>query len=206
MEGLKIKRLGAAALSILFALNLLACGQPVNEPDIKLNPHSKMRHELVLTIEDSPGPFDVVEGGVFYKPANSHCVPLVYEKGSLFALGKHVPFALTLIENSTYKGEFFTDLLVDEDYFDKGLCHWVVDFVGVNLKKASVTLNPSINVNPTITFRDDMDKNPVTRFFPNQVYLADDRTTLSGYVTRSDIPGDSRGSFSTTLRVEEKFK
>jgi len=200
-----MKRL-ISALAVPLALTTTACGQAMKQPDIKLNPHPKMRYEITLTVEDAPGPFDAVEGVVFYKVADSHCVPIVYENGSFFALGKHMPFALRRISDVVYKGEFFTDFLVDEDYFGKGTCHWVVGLVSANLKKASVTLNPSINVDPTITYRDDMDKNPVTRFFPNQVYSADDRTTLSGYVNRSDIPQDSKGSFSIMLKVDEKFK
>lgn len=201
-----MKCIVVTALFLLFIITLPACQQSINQPDIKLNPQPKMRHEITLTIDGAPGPFDVIEGRVFYKVTDSRCVPIVYENGSFFTLGEQVPFALRRISNSIYKGEVFTDLLVNEDYFGKGKCHWVAGLVGADLKKASVTLNPSINVDPTITYRDDMDKNPVTRFFPNQFYSADDRTIFDGYVNRSDIPDGSKGSFSITLKVEEKFE
>lgn len=201
-----MKRLATALFLVLLAINNAACGQPMKQPDIKLNPHPKMRYEVTLTIKDAPGAFDAIEGSVFYKVASSRCVPIVYEKGSFFTLGEHVPLALRRVSDAVYKGEFYADLLVDENYFGKGVCHWVVGLVTANLKKAGVTFNPSINVDPNITYRDDMDKNPVTRFFPFQAYLADDRAVLGGYVNRSDIPSGSKGIFATTLKVEEKFQ
>ena len=194
------------AVTLLVALTTAACGEFPEKPEIRTKLHPKMRHEITLTLQDAPGPFDTVEGSVFYKVADSNCVPMVYDKGSFYVLAERVPVALMRVGDSIYKGEFFTDFLVDEDYFGKGSCHWVVGLVTANLRKASVMFSPSIDVDPTITYRDDMNKSPITRFFPAEAYWADDRVTLSGYVNRADIPQESKVSFSATLGVEEKLR
>ncbi|MQQ99823.1 hypothetical protein [Glaciimonas soli] len=47
----------------------------MNTPDIKQNPHPKMRYEITLTIKDAPGPFDAVTGFMQYDVTNEQCSP-----------------------------------------------------------------------------------------------------------------------------------
>jgi hypothetical protein len=39
---------------------------------------------------------------------------------------------MTRVDEKTWKGYFFKDLLLDEDYFGKGICHWNADRVTIN--------------------------------------------------------------------------
>lgn len=45
-----MKRL-IAVFAVFLAITTAACSQSMNQPDIKLNPHPKMRYEITLTIE-----------------------------------------------------------------------------------------------------------------------------------------------------------
>lgn len=97
-------------------------GDPKNP---KKNPHPVKRYEVIATAE-APGPWDSVKGMVFFDVANVDCVPR-----DSFTGGQNVPntgydFEMTRVDEKTWKGYFYRDMLQDEDYFGLGVCHWDV--------------------------------------------------------------------------------
>lgn len=101
-------------------------GDP-NHP--KKNPHPVKRYEVTATA-DAPGAWDSVKGYIAYEVSNLECVP----RGS-FTGGQNVPnidfdFEMTRVDDKTWKGYFYEDLLQDEDYFGLGACHWSVATIG----------------------------------------------------------------------------
>lgn len=91
----------------------------------KKNPHPVKRYEITATA-DAPGPWDSVKGYIVYEVSNRECVP----RGS-FTGGQNIPnidfdFDMTRVDDKTWKGYFYEDLLQDEDYFGLGACHWSV--------------------------------------------------------------------------------
>ena len=196
------------ALAILLALTTTACGQAMKQPDIKLNPHPKMRYEITLTIEDAPGPFDAVEGSAGYQVANDRCVPLQPVSGARHTPRKHVPIALTRVSDKVYKGELYVDLLQDEDYFGLGLCRWSMPFTDFGLRVGNLVFGHSI------ALEDILASKSVTRYFNNGSYFSeyakskkDDHPLVSsGRANRADFGQDSKNTFSTTLTAKEKFQ
>lgn len=119
-----------AARALLLAFFLSGCSSAVDQqPNIKLNPHPKQRYELIVTV-DAPGAWDKVTASAAYEVSNEECVPKAPLTG-----GRNVPntvrlFELTRVDDKTYRGYFYRDLLQDEDYFGIGTCHWDITSVG----------------------------------------------------------------------------
>lgn len=96
-------------------------GDPKNP---KKNPHPVKRYEVTATA-DAPGPWDSVSGTVFFDLVNLACTP--EDK----FLGVHakprdvaIDFEMTHVDERTWKGYFYRDAMLDEDYYGLGICHW----------------------------------------------------------------------------------
>lgn len=197
-----MKCLVATTLFIFLTLTLPACGQSMKKPDIKLNPHPKMRYEITLTIEDAPGPFDAVEGSAGYEVANGSCVPLTPFSGATLTPEKDVPMALSRVSDKVYKGELYVDLLVDEDYFGLGLCRWSMPFANFSLRIGNLAFGHSIALNDILANRS------ATRYFSTLSYresapLKDGERPWvnSGNAQRSDFK-EPKSTFSMTLTAK----
>lgn len=95
----------------------------------KKNLYPVKRYELTATA-DAPGPWDSVKGYIEYEVSNRECVPR-----DSFTGGQNVPnvdfgFEMTRVNEKTWKGYFYEDLLQDEDYFGLGVCRWSITTVG----------------------------------------------------------------------------
>jgi hypothetical protein len=131
-------------LSLILSLALItsACGSPMKNPDIKQNPHPRMRYEITMTIQGAPGPFDSVDGFVQYKVSNDRCVPLTPISGATLPPEKSVPIEFSHVSDNVYKGTLYADLLQDEDYFGLGVCHWAVVAATASLKVKKADFSP----------------------------------------------------------------
>lgn len=188
----------AATASLFLALPLSATGATMNKPDVKLNPNPRMRYEITVEVNDAPGPFDTVDANINYRVSNDACVPLTPVVGATVAPTRREPVKLTHAGGNTYKGEFFADLLQDEDYYGKGVCHWSVVSADVEARKGKMDFASSV-------FNEDIfNHKEVTRFYANRAY-AEDQTALvnSGNPDRSQFKDPSK-TFSITLRAAEK--
>jgi len=179
----------------------------MKNPDIKLNPHPKMRYEITLTIEDAPGPFDAVEGSAGYEVANGDCVPLTPFSGATLTPNKNVPIALTRVSDKVYKSELYVDLLTDEDYFGQGLCRWSMPFADFDLQVGNLAFAHSIALEDVLAGKS------VTRYFNNISYVSEDAKSPKsdhprisiGNANRADFK-DPKNTFSMTLTAKEKFQ
>ncbi|MGE7136120.1 hypothetical protein ACQKIE_00615 [Luteibacter sp. NPDC031894] len=189
----------AALLVSLLPLISFADGTAMNKPDVKLNPHPRMRYEITVQVEGAPGPFDRVEGVVDYRVANEACVPLTPVTGATVAPEKRVPIALTRTGDGVYKGEMFADLLQDEDYFGKGVCHWSVVAASANLFVKKVDFSAPL-------FRDDLFNGKyTTRYYSNRSYATTQLDRIDvGEADRAQYQDEARATFSITVRAEEK--
>jgi hypothetical protein len=179
----------------------------MNTPDIKQNPHPRMRYEITVTIQDAPGPFDSINGDVQYGVANDDCVPLQPFSGAQLSPDKHVPLVFTRVSGNLYKATMYADLLLDEDYYGRGVCHWSIVGASADLRIKDGALSPAI-------FHDDiMAQKPVTTYFANGDYLAatkkssGDERAIFGSPNRALYGSDSRTDlFSITLAAKEDFQ
>ncbi len=187
----------------LAALSFTACsayGAAMNNPEIKLNPNPRMRYEVTVRIEDAPGPFDTVNGTVDYRVSNEDCVPMTPVTGATIPPSKRVPLKLVSIGNDTYRGELFADLLQDEDYFGKGVCHWSIVAAGVEARVKKMDFAASLPKDQIFAHK------PVTQYYSNRAYAESDTELLNtGNLNRADFK-DPTHTFSIGLSAEEKVK
>jgi hypothetical protein len=129
------------ALGLSMAVALTACGTAAMQsnhptpsmdvkdrqpprPQIRRNPNPTA-YEITATIENAPGPFGVVKAAMQYEVLDYRCLPdLGGMAGTRASLLEWVPIELMHVSGDTYRGVIYDDLLVDEDYFGLGVCHW----------------------------------------------------------------------------------
>lgn len=93
-------------------------------PVPKRNPNPTA-YEVTLRIEGAPGPLVNVRAAMQYEVLNEQCLPrLGGMSGTRLAALEWVPVELRQIAPDTYQGRIHANLLVDEDYFGLGVCHW----------------------------------------------------------------------------------
>lgn len=193
------RRIHAAIAVLALPFTFSAHGAAMNKPDIKLNPQPRMRYEITIKVDNAPGPFDRVEGVVDYRVSNENCVPLTPVTGATVAPEKRVPIVLTHSGGNVYKGEIYADLLQDEDYYGKGVCHWSVVAASANLFVKQVDFSAPL-------LHDDLLKGkPVNRYYSNRSYATTRVERVdTGETDRSQYQDEASSTFSITVRTEHR--
>ena len=114
-------------------------GKPT--PQYRQNPNPKQRYDLTMTIANAPGVFKSVESFMQYDVVNSEC--LLPPDSNPVGYNSSIPTAEPVIEfkkisDTEYVGTFFTDMMIDEDYYGRGVCHWRLVQAGARLKAIGV--------------------------------------------------------------------
>ncbi|MDO5611554.1 MAG: hypothetical protein Q4G62_12430 [Pseudomonadota bacterium] len=91
----------------------------------KLNPAPKQAYEITLTIDNAPGPFEVVRGSAQFDVTNEgDCGYIDPISGALHRITRLEPFVLNKAGDNTYKGIIYLDYMMDEAYYGRAVCHW----------------------------------------------------------------------------------
>ncbi|WP_254459000.1 hypothetical protein [Xanthomonas sacchari] len=134
-DSMKLHHLAAAAIMPL-AATAAGCS---NDIDIgndgaagHLNPHPVKRYEIIAT-SHAPGLWDSFKGAyIGYDVINKKCVPMIPVIGEQHVPNTGLDIPMVQVDDHTWKGYFYRDALLDEDYFNLGVCHWDVTSVGVS--------------------------------------------------------------------------
>jgi len=104
--------------------------------DYKQNPHPRQRYDITMTIADAPGPFASIKGIMQYDVVTPECMPPPDRFSGLSAprLSVDIPVSYTRISDTRYVGTVHTDMMIDEDYYGEGVCHWRLISTRVLLK------------------------------------------------------------------------
>ncbi|CAB3628135.1 hypothetical protein [Achromobacter pestifer] len=110
----------------------------------KLNPAPTQAYEIRLTLSnasdlssaaDGKSPFTVVEGTLQFDASNgARCGKSNALSGHVPTLSSHEPFRLSRISATEYVGTVYADLLLNEDYYGRGVCHWALTEARVALQ------------------------------------------------------------------------
>jgi hypothetical protein len=157
------RRLVQVAVPGLF-LTLAACGGNMEDPTAKANPNARIRYELTVRTDTAVDRFDSIRGSVDYRVDNESCVPAAPITGAHDVPTKHVPIKLRPVGNDTLVGTMETDLLLDEDYFGLGVCHWTFVAVNVDFNIGKGKLYTSL------VLRDLESGIQISRAYPNRVF------------------------------------
>jgi hypothetical protein len=197
-----------SSLILSLALITSACGASMKNPDIKHNPHPKMRYEITMTIDGAPGPFDSVTAFVQYKVSNDRCVPLQPISGATLAPEDSVPLDLTKISDTIYTGHLYIDLLQDEDYYGLGVCHWEVVAATAVLQVKKTGFSPDFAKNEIF------EQKSVTRYFSIHQFADAKQGKFVPPVSSGMLPSEYQSlkpewkndMFSVSLSAKEEFK
>ena len=188
-------------LGLGLMLALAACNpfssfgnKPVS--DYKLNPHPKQRYDITMTIANAPGSFASVKSWMQYDVINSQCLPPPDSnpQGTSNHMTRPVPFELTRVSDTEYIGTVYTDFLLDEDYYGRGLCHWKLLNVGVDLKSTGAEKETSFL--PSISLKDLRARKAVTLHFWERGFP---RSAMDDY---SDSGMDDPNKFKPEIRKQ----
>lgn len=123
-------------------VNTLASGSDL--PQRKLNPNPKQAYEIRFTLADvsdlsmlagDKAPFAVIEGIAQFDVGNAAlCGHAGGAANRASPLSSQEPFRLARISASEYVGTVYADLLLDEDYYGYGPCHWTLTEARVVLR------------------------------------------------------------------------
>jgi len=117
---------------------------PAKAPLRELNPAPTQAYEIRLTLAnasdlssaaDGKSPFTVVEGTAQFDASNgARCGKSNAVSGHVPTLTSHEPFRLSRISATEYAGTVYADMLINEDYYGRGVCHWALTEARVALR------------------------------------------------------------------------
>jgi hypothetical protein len=86
-------------------------------------------------VADGKSPFAEVEGTVQFDASNgARCGKSNAPSGHVPTLSSHEPFRLSRLSATEYVGTVYADMLLDEDYYGRGVCHWALTGARVALR------------------------------------------------------------------------
>ena len=176
------------------------------EPLRKLNPAPKRGYVITMTLKDAPGPLASIEGVAQYTVENSaECGKKIPIAGVFPRISTNEPFVLTRVSESEYRGVVYADLVLDEDYFGRGVCRWA--FVEARVRLRATDDERDTRFVPSIVAESIVAGESDTRYFWKERYprVKDyDAYPVFGEASLDSVPSDKRGEFFTiTLNSEE---
>lgn len=109
----------------------------MTQPDIQIKerPNPQKAHRIEMVIENAPGPFAVIEGAANYSVKNHfECGHIDPVPGIASRITTHPAIEWKPIGEGRYEATVYEDLIVDEDYYGRGVCRWELTEVSAMLK------------------------------------------------------------------------
>ncbi len=114
----------------MLAFTLTACSAQTMQPNFEHNPHPKDAYKLRVVFKDLPGPLVLASASATYGISNLPCAVVSKHPTHANQPIAYSSFVMNKIAENTYEGMFYTDAMIDKDYFGNGICHWYLESVG----------------------------------------------------------------------------
>lgn len=162
--------------------------------EFKQNPNPKRAYRIVMEIENAPGPFAIVQGAAQYDVTNEEeCGEFRAMAGGYNREVNHVPLQWEKISDTTFATTIYADLMLDEDFFGRGLCRW--KFTHANASLSATGSESETKFQPDMTAEEIESGETVKWYFWN-----------GGYPVDLPLPSDGKGFADFGYRSVEKFK
>ena len=128
---------GARLLGITVAIvsTLAGCAKELPPPPYVANPDPRDAHNVTLTLDNAPEDLRPTGAHVQYRIVDTRCMPPVTNFAGVRRERAihHLDIALRRVDATTYTGSYFSDGLLEKDYYGHGVCRWEVNLVGAFL-------------------------------------------------------------------------
>lgn len=169
----------------------------------KLNPAPKRAYAITMKIAGAPGPFEIVEGTAQYTVKNpAECGKKIAIAGVFPRMTSNEPFTLTRVSDSEYAGMVYSDLILDEDYFGRGVCRW--EFVEARARLQATRDDKDAHFIPSISSESILASGSETKYFWKDRYPrvdAYDGYPVTGEASLDSVPAAERDQFFTVTLV-----
>jgi hypothetical protein len=134
-EDMNLKQMAATAVLATAAVGAVATESGHSKsglPHPKFNPHPQEIYEITLTVHDAPGPMEQGGGFITYSADSTKCVPkdqMPYDDSAaptVYSRNLDID-QVKKTDDKVYKTVMALDLLIDSNYYGKGMCHWKID-------------------------------------------------------------------------------
>ncbi|MDO9253227.1 MAG: hypothetical protein Q7U48_16980 [Hydrogenophaga sp.] len=140
----------------------------------RLNPTPRQGYEIVLTIQDAPGPFKKMGWSALYQAKG--CNYVVNDFAGVRGEPEHtVVLPFTERPDGSYAATVYLDAMLDEDYYGNGVCQWQMVGVGAGVMATGTPAESS--------FRASLQPDQVVAEQPVQLFY------WKGYYPRSKTDG-----------------
>lgn len=183
------------------ALLLSACHNPgalfMPKPtiEIKERQHPTQAHQIIMTIENAPGPFALIEGSAQYDVVNhNECGYIDPVSETISRINTHPPIEWKPMGDGRYITTVYTDLMIDEDYYGRGVCRWT--FTAANVLLRATGAEAETRFLPGISAED------IENGTSSKLYFWNDRYPRSQMDDFADLGENSPEEFKAELRNE----
>jgi hypothetical protein len=160
-----------AALTLLLSAchNPGALLMPKPEIEIKERQNPRQAYQIVMTIENAPGPFAMIEGSAQYDVINhKECGYIDPVSETISRINTHPPIEWKPIGNGQYLATVYADLMLDEDYYGRGVCRW--KFTAVSALMRATGAETETRFLPGISAEEILAGKSLTLYFPKMRY------------------------------------
>ena len=208
------------ALPTLVLLATTGCGSnyadsPAKAPLRKLNSAPTQAYEIRLTLAnasdlssaaDGKSPFTVIEGTVQFDASNgARCGKSNALSGHVPTMSSHEPFRLSRVSATEYVGTLYADMLQDEDYYGRGVCHWTLTEARVAARARADSANTRFVA--ALPAQQVFAAGTQARYFWKGYYPSFEQRqhTDFGSAQLDAVPADKRGEFFTMTLTARKI-
>ena len=178
-----------------------------HKPLRRLNPNPKRAYLITMRIEGAPGPFAVLEGVAHYEVENLECGRYLKFAGTFPGMGSSETFEMSRISETEYQGTVYADLILDEDYFGRGVCRW--KFIGMDGFLRATSDKRTTRFRPWVDDDEVYSQRSVTTYFWKERYPREegyDNFAEFGDATLDSVPLDKRHEFFTITLTSREVK
>ncbi|MFV0625418.1 hypothetical protein ACBY01_15595 [Sphingomonas sp. ac-8] len=201
------RAIALASLASMVLISPAACSEPADEaqPLRRINPSPVKAYEVRVTVQDAPGPFVRAVFSAQYDVENAAtCGKPNPIAGNMPVIRTVEAVPLTKVSDTEYVATVHTDLVLDQDYYQRGVCRWA-------FKAGTIGLVGTTDEFGT-WFTADLgsaalaDGTVQTRYYWKGYYPRAEMTGYSefGNTDLDKVPNDKRGEFFTIMMAARK--
>ena len=181
----------------------------MTQPDIQIKerPNPQKAHRIEMVIENAPGPFAVIEGAANYSVKNQfECGHIDPVPGIASRITTHPAIEWKPIGEGRYEATVYEDLIVDEDYYGRGVCRWELTEVSAMLKATGSDADARFL--PALTLENILAGHVTKRYFWGGYYPKIDMESFPVYGEESisKVPAGREGEFFAILMTADGVK